>query len=184
MNTLKNLLRKGITIGSFCLVSGTILSAQISLSMQNKSTREVIREIEKVSDYRFFYNDNLSGLNTKISVSAQGENIRDVLEQIKSQAQITYIIKENNQINNEINLCVQKINKTQSYVDDMNENKFMFLYDELPKMIDELNKIEIDEKNAWNRLQKLCDKENDDNMRYPYISIGAGVLCGLLFCFL
>ena len=98
MNTLKNLLRKGITIGSFCLVSGTILSAQIFLSMQNKSTREVIREIEKVSDYRFFYNDNLSGLNTKISVSAQGENIRDVLEQIKSQAQITYIIKENNQI--------------------------------------------------------------------------------------
>lgn len=98
MNTLKNLLRKGITIGSFCLVSGTILSAQISLSMQNKSTREVIREIEKVSDYRFFYNDNLSGLNTKISVSAQGENIRDVLEQIKSQVQITYIIKENNQI--------------------------------------------------------------------------------------
>ncbi|MDB8957018.1 SusC/RagA family TonB-linked outer membrane protein, partial [Parabacteroides merdae] len=66
--------------------------------MQNKSTREVIREIEKVSDYRFFYNDNLSGLNTKISVSAQGENIRDVLEQIKSQVQITYIIKENNQI--------------------------------------------------------------------------------------
>lgn len=98
MNTLKNLLRKGITIGSFCLVSGTILSAQISLSMQNKSTREVIREIEKVSDYRFFYNDNLSGLNTKISVSTQGEDIRDVLEQIKSQAQITYIIKENNQI--------------------------------------------------------------------------------------
>ena len=98
MNTLKNLLRKGITIGSFCLVSGTILSAQISLSMQNKSTREVIREIEKVSDYRFFYNDNLSGLNTRISVSAQGENIRDVLEQIKKQAQITYIIKENNQI--------------------------------------------------------------------------------------
>ena len=40
------------------------------------------------------------------------------------------LIKENNQINNEINLCVQKINKTQSYVDDMNENKFMFLYDE------------------------------------------------------
>ena len=66
--------------------------------MQNKSTREVIREIEKVSDYRFFYNDNLSGLNTRISVSAQGENIRDVLEQIKKQAQITYIIKENNQI--------------------------------------------------------------------------------------
>lgn len=94
MNTLKNLLRKGITIGSFCLVSGTILSAQISLSMQNKSTREVIREIEKVSDYRFFYNDNLSGLNTKISVSAQGENIRDVLEQIKSQVQITYILKK------------------------------------------------------------------------------------------
>ena len=67
MNTLKNLLRKGITIGSFCLVSGTILSAQISLSMQNKSTREVIREIEKVSDYRFFYNDNLSGLNFSFS---------------------------------------------------------------------------------------------------------------------
>lgn len=64
MNTLKNLLRKGITIGSFCLVSGTILSAQISLSMQNKSTREVIREIEKVSDYRFLIDILLSILKT------------------------------------------------------------------------------------------------------------------------
>lgn len=95
------------------------------------------------------------------------------------------LFKENNQINNEINLCIQKINKTQSYVNEMNENKFRFLYDELPKMIDEMNRIEIDEKNVWNRLQKLCDNGyNDNNMRYPYISICTGVLCGLLFCFL
>ena len=96
MNVLKNFFRKGLVIGSFCLVSGTILSAQISLSMQNKSTREVIREIEKVSDYRFFYNDNLSGLDTRITISADEENIQNLLEQIKQQAKISYIIKENN----------------------------------------------------------------------------------------
>lgn len=98
MNVLKNFFRKGLVIGSFCLVSGTILSAQISLSMQNKSTREVIREIEKVSDYRFFYNDNLSGLDTRITISADEENIQNLLEQIKQQAKISYIIKENKQI--------------------------------------------------------------------------------------
>ena len=94
MNVLKNFFRKGLVIGSFCLVSGTILSAQISLSMQNKSTREVIREIEKVSDYRFFYNDNLSGLDTRITISADEENIQNLLEQIKQQAKISYKIKE------------------------------------------------------------------------------------------
>ena len=98
MNVLKNFFRKGLVIGSFCLVSGTILSAQISLSMQNKSTREVIREIEKASDYRFFYNDNLSGLDTRITISADEENIQNLLEQIKQQAKISYIIKENKQI--------------------------------------------------------------------------------------
>lgn len=99
MNILKNFLRIGILISGFCLVSsGILLAAQISLSMQNKSTREVIREIEKVSDYRFFYNDNLSGLDARITVAANNDNIRNLLEQIKQQAQISYIIKDNNQI--------------------------------------------------------------------------------------
>ena len=88
MNVLKNFFRKGLVIGSFCLVSGTILSAQISLSMQNKSTREVIREIEKVSDYRFFYNDNLSGLDTRITISADEENIQNFTKCVLSELKL------------------------------------------------------------------------------------------------
>lgn len=93
------------------------------------------------------------------------------------------LIEESNQINSEINTCIQSINETQSSVEESNESRNRFLYDELPKMVDELNLIEVNERNSWNRLQELYNRENG-KMKYPLISIGAGVLCGLLFCFL
>lgn len=95
---MQNYTKKCIAIGGFCLISGLSLSAQISLKLQNKMTRDVIAEIENVSDYRFFYNNELTGLSTKITVSVKDANIRTILDQIKKQTGISYLIKDNNQI--------------------------------------------------------------------------------------
>lgn len=88
---MQNYTKKCIAIGGFCLISGLSLSAQISLKLQNKMTRDVIAEIENVSDYRFFYNNELTGLSTKITVSVKDANIRTILDQIKKQTGISYL---------------------------------------------------------------------------------------------
>lgn len=93
-----NQTKRMMAIGGFCLISSIALSAQISLKLHNKKTSDVITEIEQVSDYRFFYNNGLSGLSKVISVQADNADIRSVLEQIKQQTGISYLIKDNKQI--------------------------------------------------------------------------------------
>lgn len=84
-----------------CLVLfalGFISKAQITLTAENKSVREILKEIEKSSDYRFFYNDDLTSLNKRISVKAKDVTIQKIMQQIVEQAAISYVVKPNNQI--------------------------------------------------------------------------------------
>lgn len=98
MSNLKKSIRKSLVVGGFCMMSSLAMSAQISLTLENKSTRDVIREIERVSEYRFFYNEDLQGLDQKISINTNDANIQTVLNEIQRQTSISYVIKENNQI--------------------------------------------------------------------------------------
>lgn len=98
MSNIKQVLLR-IFLCSFILLSpGFAAIAQITLSVKNKSVREVIKEIEKISDFRFFYNDDLSGLNEKISIEAKASDINKIMDQIAGQTSVSYILKSNNQI--------------------------------------------------------------------------------------
>lgn len=98
MSNLKKSIRKSLVLGGFCMISSLAMSAQISLTLENKSTRDVIREIERVSEYRFFYNEDLQGLDQIISIKINGANIQTILNEIQRQTSIQYVIKENNQV--------------------------------------------------------------------------------------
>ena len=98
MSNLRHVLvRSGLALGMF-LSSGLGIWAQITLNEQNKSVREVIKSIEKVSDYRFFYNDDLDGLDKRITITVNDADIDVVLAKIKKQANIAYTIKDNHQV--------------------------------------------------------------------------------------
>ena len=114
MSNLKKSIRKSLVVGGFCMISSLAMSAQISLTLENKSTRDVIREIEIVSEYRFFYNEDLQGLDQKISINTSDANIQTVLNEIQRQTSIRYVIKEDNQI---VLSAGVKSNKTQQVVD-------------------------------------------------------------------
>ena len=80
-------------------LSGSLgISAQITLSMKDKPLKEVIRQIEKVSDYRFFYNNDLAGLKKSVSLDAQNSSIDKVLKDLAAQASFSYLVKPNNQV--------------------------------------------------------------------------------------
>ena len=115
MSNLKKSIRKSLVMGGFCMMSSLAMSAQISLTLENKSTRDVIREIERVSEYRFFYNEDLQGLDQKININASDANIQTVLNEIQRQTSISYVIKENNQI---VLSAGVKSNKTQQVGDN------------------------------------------------------------------
>lgn len=70
--------------------------AQITVNMQNKPLREALKEIEKVSDYKFFYNESLPGLEKTVSLQLSNSGIDETMKQLLSETNIEYRKGEKN----------------------------------------------------------------------------------------
>ena len=68
--------------------------AQITLSVKQQPVREVIKEIERISDYRFFYNENSIPMEKRVTVNVKDSDIENVLNLIADQMGISYDIKK------------------------------------------------------------------------------------------
>lgn len=66
-----------------CSVSATTYGQDVKITMNKPecSISEVIKEIEKNSEYTFFLNDNQVNVNKKTSVNAKNASLEEVLEQ-------------------------------------------------------------------------------------------------------
>ena len=60
--------------------------------------REVIKELEETTEYRFFYNDGIKGLNSPIYVDVEDADINAVMDAIAKQANVAYVLKSGHQI--------------------------------------------------------------------------------------
>ena len=67
-------------------------SLKFSIHKQNSSISEVFKEIEKKSDFTFFFNDNQINVKQKVSVSANNASIEDVLAQVLQNTGYNYQI--------------------------------------------------------------------------------------------
>jgi TonB-linked SusC/RagA family outer membrane protein len=72
-------------------------SVHISLSLTNKTVKEVFCEIEKNSDYIFFYFDEVVDVNRKVSIDVMDKPVEVILDQLFESTDNTYMI-ENRQI--------------------------------------------------------------------------------------
>ncbi|MDR4037536.1 MAG: TonB-dependent receptor [Parabacteroides sp.] len=70
----------------------------MSLSVKDRPMREVIKELEETTEYRFFYNDGIKGLNSPISVDVEDADINAVMDAIAKQANVAYVLKSGHQI--------------------------------------------------------------------------------------
>lgn len=98
MSNIKQIILRIVVCTLMLVASDFTAIAQITLALKNKPMREVIKAIEKVSDYRFFYNEDLLGLDSKVSLNVSDANIEDVLGAIAAQVKISYTLKSNNQV--------------------------------------------------------------------------------------
>ncbi|HEY4784806.1 MAG TPA: TonB-dependent receptor [Bacteroidales bacterium] len=81
-----------IFIFSSTLLAGTSYSQNtiVSLDLKNVSMQTVFHEIEKQSDYSFFYNSEQIDLNKKIDIQASDTKISDILNNLFSNSDIAY----------------------------------------------------------------------------------------------
>ncbi|MCU0378930.1 MAG: SusC/RagA family TonB-linked outer membrane protein [Bacteroidales bacterium] len=71
---------------------------KVSIQMDDVTLREVFREIERQSDYSFFYNDQFVDLNSVVSLNSLEEPINEVLNGLLSETDLSYKLLEGNLI--------------------------------------------------------------------------------------
>ena len=88
------------TLRALCLllflsVSFTAYS-QITVNVKDISLRASLKKIEQVSNYKFFYNENLPELNQKVSLNVQNATIQQVMKQLLGKMELTYKQEQEN----------------------------------------------------------------------------------------
>ena len=76
----------------------THVFAQITISAQDKTLREALREVERTSDYRFFFNETLPGLDETVSIQLTDANIETAMQQLLAGTGIEYQKSDDNVI--------------------------------------------------------------------------------------
>lgn len=90
------------TLRTICLllflsVSFTAYS-QITVNMKDISLRASLKKLEQVSNYKFFYNENLPELEQKVSLNVQNATIEQTMVQLLSGMELTYKQEQENVI--------------------------------------------------------------------------------------
>ena len=81
-------------------VSASVYSqqAKMTFSMENKSVKEVLDQIEQSTDFRFFYNENFTDLNRIVTIDARNNRVEEILDELLASSDVTYKVLENNLI--------------------------------------------------------------------------------------
>lgn len=79
-----------LSIGVASASSTYSQNAMLSLKVQNKTLKDVFRDIESQSEYIFFYNDEAVNVNKRVSVSIDGASIYEILDRVLDKEQSSY----------------------------------------------------------------------------------------------
>ncbi|MDR1381614.1 MAG: carboxypeptidase-like regulatory domain-containing protein, partial [Tannerella sp.] len=108
------------------LIGTTSLSAKpdqkLTIQIHNGTLSEFFKEIEKQSDYRFFYNDEMVNIEREIhQMDVKNKSIDDVLTALLANTELKYRKLENNLIIISSKELLQSVNVTGTVVDETGE---------------------------------------------------------------
>lgn len=105
---LKRDLKKGLLMTKLTFFLSVFLALQISASVysqtrlsvdsKNKSVKEVLRDIENQSEFRFFYNEDFVDMKRRIGFNIENETIAEIMDRLFDPSKISYKLTENNLI--------------------------------------------------------------------------------------
>ncbi|WP_216334912.1 TonB-dependent receptor [Sinomicrobium weinanense] len=67
-----------------------VFSQNISLHANNKELKSILKEIERKSDYNFFYNNSIIDISQKRSLSVNNKQVEDILQELLKDTGISY----------------------------------------------------------------------------------------------
>lgn len=74
----------------------TLMSAQISINVKQQPLKNIIKLIESKSGYRFFYNENLQGLDQLCTLKIDNGSIEKTMSELLSKSTIGYKMENGN----------------------------------------------------------------------------------------
>jgi len=83
-------------IAANIMASGYSQHARFNLDIKNQTVRDVLKTIEKESQFRFFYNDEFSDLNKRVTFSINNKSIDELLSLALTDTEVSYKVMENN----------------------------------------------------------------------------------------
>ena len=98
MSNMKHLFKQMVFLTILLTFPLLEIHAQITIHIKDKPASEVVKQIEKVSKYRFFYKKGLPGMTTPITVEVNDQGIEAVMGQIVGQIPVSYTIKGDTQV--------------------------------------------------------------------------------------
>ncbi len=89
-----------ITLCCILNVSASLntMSQTLNLNISNATVKDIFKTIEEQSQYRFFYNDELTDVNRVTTINVSNKDVKEVLSQLFDESRISYKILENNLI--------------------------------------------------------------------------------------
>lgn len=85
-----------------CILSVNLMAsvysqkARFDFEIKNQTVREILKTIEKESDFRFFYNDDFADLSKKLTFSVSDKSIDDIMAYVLDNTEVSYKILDNN----------------------------------------------------------------------------------------
>lgn len=112
-------------VGAICLSAflTTSVFAQVTVNVKQQTIKQVLRTIEKTTDYRFFYSNQLPDLDKTVSFEVNNQPIEETLAKLLNGTGLIYEKREDNQIYLAAGKTVSAtpVKITGTIVDDNNE---------------------------------------------------------------
>ena len=96
MRQNKMIMRSLVLLGALFFWGNSF--AQISLSVNKQTIKQIIPQIEKASGYNVFYTDKLPNLETKKDLNVSNASLETVLKELFKGTKISFEIKAKKQI--------------------------------------------------------------------------------------
>jgi TonB-linked SusC/RagA family outer membrane protein len=71
-------------------------NSSFKINMRNVIVRDVLKEVENKTGYRFFFSDDFADIHKTVSINVESDDVTELLSQIFQESTITYKILENN----------------------------------------------------------------------------------------
>ena len=86
---------RALCLSLFLSVSLSLFS-QITVTVENTPLRAALKKIEQVSDYKFFYNEKLAGLDQAVTFSVSNATIAQTMQKVLAGKELNYKMESDN----------------------------------------------------------------------------------------